>query len=266
MIEVNQIYNLDAFDLLAQCDDQSVDMVLIDPPYNVHEAAFEHDIPLEPLWREIKRVLKPRKAAVITAQQPFTTDVIMSNRPWFKYQWVWVKSIAGDVFNAKNKPMRQHEDILVFSDGTTANKSNRQMPYYPQGLMQHNKIEYRNPELLHSGGMINQRKSWTGERFQEFTNYPTSILNFPNGNIESKHPNAKPLRLFEYLIATYTLPGETVLDCYAGSFTTAAAARNCGRNWICGDRDPNYCDVGHKRLAEPPMFAETPPAQTSFLE
>jgi site-specific DNA-methyltransferase (adenine-specific) len=266
MIERNAVHCLDCFDLLAQCDDGSVDMILTDAPYNVHEAKWESAIDLDRLWTGFKRVIKPRGAIVMTAQQPFTTDLIISNRPWFKYSWVWVKSMAGDVFNAKNKPTRQHEDVLVFSEGTTANGSDRRMSYYPQGLIRFNKVEYRNPENIHSGGMVNQRESWKGERFQEFTNYPTSVLNFPNGNINSKHPNAKPLKLFEYLIATYTLEGQTVLDCFAGSFTTAAAARNIGRNWICGDSDPGYCEVGRQRLAEPPMFAELPPTQTAFLD
>lgn len=266
MIERNTIHCLDCFDLMAQCDDHSVDMILCDPPYGVHEKSWDTAIPLDRLWTEFKRVIKPRGAIVVTSQQPFTTDLIVSNRPWFKYSWVWMKSMAGDVFNAKNKPMRQHEDVLVFSEGTTANKSERRMPYYPQGLVKHNKIEYRDPAALHSGGMIKQRESWTGERFQEYTNYPTSILNFPNGNNESKHPNAKPLKLFEYLISTYTLEGQTVLDCFAGSFTTAAAARNLSRHWICGDSDAGYCEVGRQRLAEPPMFAQEPPAQINFLD
>jgi site-specific DNA-methyltransferase (adenine-specific) len=267
MIERNTVHCLDCFDLLAQCDDGSVDMILTDAPYNVHEAKWESAIDLDRLWMGFKRVIKPRGAIVMTAQQPFTTDLIISNRPWFKYSWVWVKSSAGDVFNAKLKPMRQHEDVLVFSDGTTANRSERLMPYYPQGLVQFNKTEYRDPNTKYGkNGMMRPRASLTGVKFQEFTNYPTTILNFPNGNTDSKHPNAKPIRLFEYLIATYTREGETVLDCFAGSFTTAAAARNIGRNWICGDSDPGYCEVGRQRLAEPPMFAELPPTQTAFLD
>lgn len=266
MIALDTIHNLDCFELLSQCDDHSVDMILTDAPYNVHEAAWESAIDLDRLWSEFKRIIKPRQAIVMTAQQPFTTDLIVSNRAWFKYSWVWVKSRHGDIFNAKNKPMRQHEDILIFSEGTTANGSKNMMPYYPQGLIAQNKNIWRDPEVLFSGGSISRRASWKGDRFQEYTNYPTTILDFPFGNNGSLHPNAKPLDLFSYLIKTYTLPGATVLDCFAGSFTTAVAARNCGRHWICGDITPAYCEVGRKRLDEPPMFADPLPTQRGMFE
>jgi len=130
----------DCLKLMSRIPDNSVDLILCDLPYGTTGCSWDSVIPFEPLWAQYKRIIKDRAPLVLTASQPFTTALINSNFDWFKYCWVWEKSTAGDMFNAKNKPMKKHEDILVFSSGTTANKSLRRMPYYPQGLYDVNKI------------------------------------------------------------------------------------------------------------------------------
>ena len=135
---IDKVHHADIFDLCAQLPDQSVDMILCDLPYGVTACEWDVRIPMEPMWAAFKRIIKPRGAIVLTATNPFAAELIMSNRDWFKYEWVWVKSRPADYIRAKLKPMSRHEMVLVFSQGTVANKSDRVMRYYPQGLIEVN--------------------------------------------------------------------------------------------------------------------------------
>lgn len=249
--EVNRVYNTDALTLLRAMPDNSVDMILTDPPYGVHEAEWDTAPDLTALWVEIRRILKPRSAVVFTAVQPFTTDLIVSNRDWFKYCWVWSKTIAGDFFNAKNKPMRKHEDIVVFSNGTTANGSDNKMQYYPQGLIaeqvKHSR-PYSSKFRRDADQIVSTRASWKTEYVSEQSNYPSSVLHFAHGNNLTEHPNQKPVDLFEYLVQTYTVQGALVVDPYGGSGTTAIAARNTNRQYMTCDISPKYCELMRERL------------------
>src|SRR6185312_15534262 len=127
---------MDCLEGMKQIDDKSVDMILCDLPYGVTGMNWDCLIPLEMLWKNYKRIIKPYCPIILTSTQPFTTILINSNFNWFKYSWIWIKSIPGDYLNAKNKPMRKHEDVLCFSLGNTANGSKNKIPYYPQGIIQ----------------------------------------------------------------------------------------------------------------------------------
>lgn len=248
---MNRVYQCDALTLLRALPSGSVDLILTDPPYGVHEAEWDTAPDLDALWHEFKRILKPRRAVVFTAVQPFTTDLICSNREWFKYCWVWEKSIAGDFFNAKNKPMRLHEDIVVFSNGTTANGSSNRMRYFPQGLIERHETEVRNHSQKFRNDdvqIIKTRDNWKAIYHREYTNYPNSILRFAHGNNFTEHVNQKPVDLFAYLIRTYTEQGDVVIDPYVGSGTTALAAQISKRQFIASDIDPKYCQMGRERL------------------
>lgn len=259
MLELNQVYQMDCFDLMAQCDDQSVDMILADFPYGTTACAWDSIIPFEPLWAAFKRVIKPRGAIVLTASQPFTSALIMSNPAWFRHEWIWEKPAGTGYLNANRGPMKNHESVLVFGSG--------QVPYYPQK-------ETGEPYRATSGavgGFVRDKSVGgyltenTGERF------PKTVLKY-DGEM-GLHPTQKPLPLWVYLLRTYTRPGELVLDPTCGSGTTAIAARNEGRHFICGDSDPGYVQIARDRLAQPytiPMFADVPtdekPTQTGFLD
>jgi site-specific DNA-methyltransferase (adenine-specific) len=186
------------------------------------------------MWEQLKRVIKPNGAIVMTASQPFTTTLIASNMKMFKYCWVWDKINATGHLQAKRMPMKRHEDVLVFIEGGSH--------YNPQGLEPFGKMVRRgsNGENYHPSGT---------ENFQEFTNYPRSILEFKieKGRV---HPTQKPVALMEYLIKTYTNEGETVLDFTMGSGTTGVACVNQNRQFIGIEQDDKYYEIAKNRIQE----------------
>jgi len=239
----------DCFEHMATLPDASVDMILCDLPYGTTACAWDAVLPFDALWAEYRRVLRPTGAAVLTASQPFTSALVASNFPWFKYALVWEKSRATGHVHAKNKPMKKHEDVLVFSPGTTvhASQSATRMTYNPQGLVALDKPLKRKG----AKGSMSVMAPRPSHKDYEVTEggYPTSVLAFASEGA-TVHPTQKPVALFEYLIRTYTDAGQVVLDNTAGSGTTAIAAENAGRKWICIERDLDYYDKAVKRVNE----------------
>lgn len=244
----NKLMLGDCLEKMAEITTGSVDLVLTDPPYGTTACAWDAVIPFEPMWEQVRRVLKPNGAAVFTASQPFTSALVMSNVGWFKYCWVWEKSRATGHVHAKNKPMKKHEDVLVFSPGTTvhASQSKTRMTYNPQGL-----VTLDTPvKVLGAKGSMSVMAPRPSHRDyeQELTNFPTSIVEVPSEGA-TVHPTQKPVALMEYLIRTYTNEGETVLDFTMGSGTTGVACMNTGREFIGIERDENYFKIAQDRIA-----------------
>jgi site-specific DNA-methyltransferase (adenine-specific) len=236
----------DCLDLMPdKIEDQIVDLILCDLPYGTTGLGWDKVLDLSSLWEQYNRVLKPRCPVVLTASQPFTTDLINSNRPWFKYCWVWSKTVVGDIFNAKNKPLKLHEDVVVFSEGTTANCSSNRMPYFPQGIRIINRTQKRDSDVRRA--FIGPRPSHKDFRKQTQTNYPTSILRFANDS-DTAHNTQKPLALMEYLVRTYSKEGETVLDNTMGGGSTGLAAVRTGRKFIGIEKDPEIFKVAETRI------------------
>lgn len=207
----------DCLERMKEIPDGSIDMILVDPPYGTTADRRDIVIPMEPMWMEAKRVIKKGGAIVMTAAQPFTSILVVSNLKMFKYEWVWLKSPSGNL-NAKKMPMAGHESVVVFCDGRTT--------YNPQGLV-------RKPFTRKANSV--SRTSVYGsqvakEYIQEFVDYPSSRLEFRKE--KGFHPTQKPVALMEYLIRTYTNEGETVLDFAMGSGTTGVACVNTGRNFV----------------------------------
>jgi len=220
----------DCLERMKELPDKSADMVLCDLPYGTTQNKWDSIIPLTPLWEQYKRLCKG--AIVLTASHPFTARLGHSNISELKYSWVWEKSAATGHLNAKRMPMKLHEDILVFGNA----------PFYPQGLIPFNKKVRRGG----NGGNFGDSGK---ENFQEFTNYPRSILRFPAEG-KNVHPTQKPVALMEYLIKTYTNEGETVLDNTMGSGTTGVACVNTNRDFIGIERDPEYFKIAQNRIFE----------------
>jgi len=227
--------------------DNSVDMVCCDMPYGTTACKWDTVLPLDMLWHHYKRIVKNIGAIVLFSAQPFTTTLINSNLKWFKYQWVWNKVSKTDVFNAKNKPLRQHEDLCVFSSGTTANKSKRKMFYNPQGVKSGNRTNPQNRKA--AGYMGKARPSHKKEHIYHGSNYPSSIIKFTNADRTNVvHPTQKPVALIEYLIKTYTNEGDTVLDNCMGSGTTGVACKNLNRDFIGIELDEKYFEIAKTRI------------------
>jgi site-specific DNA-methyltransferase (adenine-specific) len=195
-------------------------------------------IPFEPLWAQYKRLIKDNGAIVLTASQPFTSALVMSNPKMFRCEWIWGKTLAANFGNIKRHPAKKHESILVFSKDNF--KYNPQMekgkPYTDKARPRSNKINSNTLDV--KAPIVNN-----GYR------YPSSIQMFPNPNNKNTHPTQKPVALFEYLIHTYTNEGDTVLDNCAGSFTTAIACINTNRKYICIEKDEKYFEIGKNRIA-----------------
>lgn len=239
----------DCLERMKEIPDGSIDMVLADVPYGTTACKWDSIIPLEPMWEQLKRIIKKNGAICLFAAQPFTSKVISSNFEMYKYNWFWKKNRKGGFVNAKLKPLKVIEEICVFSKGKTSNGNKNNMFYSPQGLTRCDKLsEVRGiPKENSYARPSNLNKPYR----QEFTNYPTELLIFDNiHNVGQIHPTQKPVALMEYLIKTYTNEGETVLDFTFGSGTTGVACANTGRKFIGIELDENYFEIGKNRILE----------------
>jgi len=226
----------DCLDVMQGIPDGSVDMVMCDPPYGTTACKWDSVIPFAPMWAQLKRIVKPNGAIVLMASQPFTSALVMSNVAMFKYCWVWDKKAAGNHGLAKYQPMKVHEDVVVFSQNT-----HLYLPIMTKGKSR-KKGGY---------GLGNSIATGMKEISPRLCNdyYPKSILEITNAGRSGKvHPTQKPVALMEYLIRTYTNPGETVLDFTMGSGTTGVAAANTGRRFIGIERDPDYFAIAQARI------------------
>jgi len=240
------LVNADCFDVFPFIEDASVQLILCDLPYNVTGLKWDCLLNMQELWKHYERIIKPNGAIVLTAMQPFTTELIISNKKLFKYTWVWNKIKPGNFLTAKLKPMQNHEDIVVFSKANTANCNKNNMLYIPQ-LEKREKIRKYKKE---ADSDIYARKNTTSIEYTTDFKYPKSILEISNANQKNKlHPTQKPLELMEYLVKTYTNEGDMVLDNTMGSGTTNLACLKLNRKSIGIEKEKQYYDVAVRRLS-----------------
>ena len=228
----------DTLERMREVPDGSVDMVMADLPYGTTACKWDSVIPFAPLWEAYRRVCKKNAAIVLTASQPFTSALVMSNIKDFKYCWVWDKKIPGGMSYARFQPMRQHEDVLVFCEGRTiynAQMTKRDVPIKEGGKKKSETAPIAN--FVSMGGKTYDYKS------------PTTLLTFAKVRQGSVHPTQKPVALMEYLIRTYTNEGETVLDNTMGSGTTGVACVNTRRRFIGIERDEEYMEIAKARIS-----------------
>ena len=228
----------DCLERMKEIPDGSVDAVICDPPFAVTDCAWDVVIDFEAMWRELRRVAKTNAAFVLFAKQPFTTDLIQSNRKEYKYNWSWQKPRVTGFLNAKRMPMTAHEDVCVFY---------RAQPTY------HHETDERNPRFGEATTV--SRSPAYGEKDSLGYTRPQYIVKksiLSGFQIEQRglHPTQKPVALMQYLIKTYTNEGETVLDFTMGSGTTGVAALNCGRKFIGIERDDAYFEIAQRRIED----------------
>jgi len=246
-MDLNVVYQEDCVGPKGMCQlpDNSVDMILCDLPYGTTALKWDIILPLEEVWRQYERLIKVNGAIVLTASQPFTSILVMSNFKLFKYELIWSKSRASDFLNANYRPMKKHENILVFSQGNASPGCYNKMLYNPQGIVYKEQVKNRKGSL----GIARDRVSQQGAYVSKGTNYPTSILQFPNES-HTFHSTQKPVALFEYLIKTYTNEGAVVLDNCIGSGTTAIACLNTNRYYVGYENDPEMYIKMNDRIEE----------------
>ena len=235
MPEIKIIHG-DCLEIMPTLADKSVDMILCDLPYGTTACKWDTIIPFEPLWKQYKRLIKDKGAIVLTASQPFTSALVMSNIEWFKYEYIWDKVKATGMLNASHQPLRRHENVLIFCNGKTI--YNPQKIKNPKGIEKRSLYKYqRENEGGETVGEIKQ--GGVSDNYEADKLLPVSIQQFSKDN-KPIHPTQKPVALFEYLIRTYTNEGDTVLDNCAGSGTTAIACLNTNRNAILIEKDESY--------------------------
>ena len=246
MIELDTIYNEDCLTGMQRIPDGSVDCIICDLPYGTTECAWDCVIPFDKLWEQYERIVKPTAAIVLFGQEPFSTYLRMSNMKMWKYDWIWVKNEPKGFLEAKNKPMKKHEIISVFSKGASANGCNNRITYNPQGLRPCHKVK---TNVSGEGSVYGSRSNREGgtKFVQSFENYPTTVLNFDLDN-NTKHPTQKPVNLLRYLILTYSNEGDTILDNTIGSGTTAVAALREKRHFIGFELNRDYYDIALRRI------------------
>ena len=228
----------DCLERMREIPDGSVDMVLCDLPYGTTQNKWDSVIPLEPLWSEYWRVLKPSGAVVLTASQPFTTALISSCLKSFRYTLVWDKVGTTGFQTAKVMPLRRHEDIAVFY---------RSKPTYNPSM------EIRGAPRKKGGSQKDNGCYGALRSTESFNNtyYPTSIVQVSNASKAGLvHPTQKPVALMEYLTRTYSNVGETILDNTMGSGTTGVACVNTGRKFVGIEQDAQYFAVAERRIRE----------------
>jgi len=233
----------DCLERMKEIPDGSVDMVLCDLPYGTTACKWDSVIPFEPLWAEYRRVTKRNAAIVLTASQPFTSALVMSNPALFRYDWTWRKPKGTGHLNAAKQPMRDKEDIAVFyARQPTYNPQFAQgTPYKDKAGKDHSA---RSSMTDVYGAYTNFRNDNDGRR------YPKQVVEFGVVERGTYHPTQKPVALMEYLIRTYTNEGETVLDNTMGSGTTGVACINTGRQFVGIERDEGYFSIAEKRIAD----------------
>jgi len=232
------LINGDCIEEMRKLRDNSIDLCLTDPPYGTTACKWDSVIPFHPMWAELKRIVKPNGAICLFGSEPFSSALRMSNIKMFKYDWIWLKNKHDGFLNAKKQPLRENEIVSIF------NAKN----YFPQFIkvapFKHKKTATGVKSNTH--GKIKKDKP---EYEMRDYKYPTNVLTFDKpSNKDRLHPTQKPVPLLEYLIKTYTLEGETVLDFTMGSGSTGVAAKNLNRKFIGIELDEKYYITACERI------------------
>lgn len=228
----------DCLELMKSIPDCSIDAIITDPPYGTTACKWDSVIPFEPMWEELKRIIKPNGAIVLFGSEPFSSALRMSNIKQYKYDWVWDKKKSGNIFLAKHQPMKTFENILIFS---------KEKHHYFPIMKPREKI--KKSKNYGTGEAIGGNRAAEDKVYTYKEKYPIAIIEFSNASQKGKvHPTQKPVALLEYLIKTYTNEGETVLDFTMGSGSTGVACKNTNRNFIGIELDEKYFEIAKERI------------------
>jgi len=227
----------ECLEVMKSIPDASIGAIITDPPYGITSCKWDSVIPLEPMWKQLSRIIKPNGAIVLFGSEPFSSALRMSNIKNYKYDWIWSKNKGSGHLNAKKRPLRYYETISVFSYGAPI--------YYPQGLIE-GVFNNSRPSLVNQDTLYGKQKQY---KESNFTNYPKDVIKYSKPS-KPMHSTQKPIDLMEYLIRTYTNEGGTVLDFTMGSGSTGVACVNAKRSFIGIELDDKYFEIAKKRIEE----------------
>lgn len=241
------LHHANCFDAMKSIADGSIDLILTDPPYSTTGLDIDPRIDLTALWTEYRRIIKPTGTIIMFGSQPFTSRLMWEARDLFKHDLVWIKNNATGSLQARNRPLKQHEDVLVFSAGTTVQqrRSSRRYTYHPLG--QESAGLRKVSKGKHSAYLRNVTHN-AGRVYEGTKNNPRTTVFCPKDK-DDLHPFQKPLDLLEYLIRTYSSEGDVVLDSFVGSGSTCVAAMRSGRRSIGIEMTEEYFRVAEKRMS-----------------
>ena len=245
-----KLFKGDCLEVMKDIESGSIDAIIADIPYGTTNCKWDSIIPLDKLWEQYNRIIKPNGAIVLTSTQPFTSVLINSNIKNFKYCWYWDRCIKSNFLNAKHQPIRHIETIPVFY---------KKKPTYNPILKPKRKdqIRWNNIPSKQSQTDTLNKVGYLENRFERRTipldmDYPTELLKYslPSANKGRNHPTEKPIELMEYFIKTYTNENDTILDNTMGSGSTGVAAKNLNRNFIGIEMDGNYFNIAEQRISQ----------------
>lgn len=240
-----QLYNNDCFDVFSKIEDNSIDLILTDPPYGTTACKWDTVIDFKLMWEQLNRIIKPNSAIVLFGSEPFSSALRMSNIKNFKYDWIWDKHIPRNFANAKRMPMNKHEMVSVFSNTGKLPRYNPQMTLRDKPVTVKN---YAKKGSDSSYRITNDGKSNLKSYTYTHRNPDTIIGGKWISNNAKQHPTQKPVSLMEYLIKTYTNEGENVLDFTMGSGSTGVACKNSNRKFIGIEKDKEYFEIAKTRI------------------
>lgn len=243
---------LEVMDKLIE-EDVKVDMILCDLPYGTTACSWDTIIPFDELWKRYNLLIQERGCIALFGSEPFSSFLRTSNINMYKYDWIWEKGRASGCVHAKNKPMKAHENISIFSKGTTVHKSQSKRRMYYEPIMSEGK-PYKKKITQPTTGNLNHAPSKSNRDFvgtmldNKGERYPRSVIKFSMHNVGLLHPTQKPVDLLEYLIKTYTGENMIVLDNCMGSGSTGVACVNTNRKFIGIELDEKYFNIAKNRI------------------
>ena len=247
-----KLINDDCLKVLPTLPDKSVDLILTDPPYGTTPCKWDSVIPLNLMWKHLKRIIKKEGAIALFGTEPFSSNLRMSNvdeggGDWFKYDWIWEKPSGANFLVANYQPMKVHEIISIFGNAPTSYSKNNPMVYNPQETIGSAYKQTSGKQKTEKENSTVRSKIEQVVTTNKGTRKPRTVIQF-SPDKQKIHPTQKPVALLEYLIKTYTNENDTVLDFTMGSGSTGVAAKNLNRKFIGIELDKTYFDMASKRI------------------